>query len=394
MSTFAKLGRAALTGWAALPKQAQKKLLGSRVKPFNFDSFHDNPQSRLLIAPTNSAGQGYEWAEARRLLSEQSAANVMLDLPSSINFPAHFRVPRQTAYLSKEWQVRFFEWVAENFSHVVIEAGSTLTGPPTQRRAAREIRKFQELGLQVAFLFHGSDIRNIDEHIAREPESPFKEMTAAQQSELRSVTKRNRGLLRQFPDLHTFVSTPDLLLDLPAAAWVPVIPDSEFVESPEEFVIGERPRVVHIPSRSVLKGTAAVRDALQPLHNSKMIDYVERAGLSRSELITEYRKADIVIDQIRLGAYGVAAAEAMALGKPVIAHVSEHTRDAVSKTAGRDLPILQARAEDLRERVESLVSELANVTLLEAAAAGPRLVREIHSASFVAEKFSTFLDEQ
>lgn len=51
--------------------------------------------------------------------------------------------------------------------------------------------------------------------------------------------------------------------------------------------------------------------------------YTFASGLSHNDLKQLYESADIVIDQLRIGWYGVATVEAMSLGKPVVCYIRE-----------------------------------------------------------------------
>ena len=73
---------------------------------------------------------------------------------------------------------------------------------------------------------------------------------------------------------------------------------------------------------------------------------------TQAEAFEIYKKADIIIDQISVGTYGVFA-EAMALGKPVITYISEDIR----QTFPAELPIISAEFESLAKVVDELVND-------------------------------------
>ena len=78
-----------------------------------------------------------------------------------------------------------------------------------------------------------------------------------------------------------------------------------------------RPLVVHAPSNRERKGTAHVIEACAQLP----VDLEIVEGLHHDEARARYARADIVVDQLNAGWHGVFALEAMALGKPVVAHL-------------------------------------------------------------------------
>ena len=84
----------------------------------------------------------------------------------------------------------------------------------------------------------------------------------------------------------------------------------------------KKPLVVHAPSNSETKGTKFVRAAVENLQKKGLaFEYREVTGLTHSEALKVYSEADIIVDQLMLGAHGVFSVEAMALGKPVICYI-------------------------------------------------------------------------
>lgn len=392
MSLSSTIARAGFWAWQKLPGFMQELLIQGERPKFPRTALTRETR-RLLILPTNSAGQGTTWAEAVRASSnEHDAVNVMLRLPTSFDYQADFSVTRAVAYGSKKWQRSFFTEVRQSVSHVLIESGSTLTGPPELRRAISEVEAHVSGGATVGFLFHGSDIRDVDRHAAAEADSPYRDTDAPHTATLRSVVRRNRALLRRFPDAPVYVSTPDLLLDLPEATFLPVIAEAAFFEGHVAPITRVQPVVLHVPSSSITKGTDLIHDQMQRLHQEGVIEYRERSGLSRDELRAEYRDADLILDQFRLGSYGVAAVEAMAMGKIVVGHVSGNVREAVRERTNMDLPILESSASNLEMTLRDVLRHGHRASLKQRAESGVRFATELHSGPTSAEALGGFLE--
>ena len=143
-----------------------------------------------------------------------------------------------------------------------------------------------------------------------------------------------------------------------AARWVPeaeVVPVGIDLTpySPVPPSDRERPLVVHAPSNRKRKGTDFVIAACEQLPVD--LDIVE--GLHHDEARTRYEAADIVVDQLNAGWYGVFAIEAMALGKPVVTFLHEEAVRRTEEAFGVRVPIVgttkETLAEDLRPLVES-----------------------------------------
>jgi len=140
-----------------------------------------------------------------------------------------------------------------------------------------------------------------------------------------------------------------------ALRWVPdahVVPPGldlrEHVPAPVED--RARPVVLHAPSSRRRKGTEHVLAACEGLDVE--LDIVE--GLRHDEARRRYGRADIVVDQLNAGWYGIFALEAMALGKPVLSYLRESAVRETEQALGIEVPIVTVTKETLRERIADL----------------------------------------
>jgi glycosyltransferase involved in cell wall biosynthesis len=145
-----------------------------------------------------------------------------------------------------------------------------------------------------------------------------------------------------------------------ASRWVPeaeVIPPGIDLARirPEPPSDRARPVIVHAPSSRRRKGTDAVIAACDGLDAD--LQLVE--GLRHDEALARYRAADVVVDQLNAGWYGVFAIEAMALGKPVVTFLHEEAVRRTEEAFGVRVPLVSATKETLRERLEPLVADAA-----------------------------------
>ena len=170
-----------------------------------------------------------------------------------------------------------------------------------------------------------------------------------------------------------------------ALRWVPeaeVIPPGidltriEPVPPPER----RRPLVVHAPSSRRRKGTEHVLQAVEGLEAD--LELVE--GLHHDEALQRYRAADIVVDQLNAGWYGVFAIEAMALGKPVVTFLHEEAVRRTEKAFGIEVPLVSATAGTLREVLRPLVAEGARRRRL--GVASRAYVERVHDLAVVTDR--------
>lgn len=86
----------------------------------------------------------------------------------------------------------------------------------------------------------------------------------------------------------------------------------------------DMPLVVHAPTNPLFKGTAQIEAAMERLREEGCrFEYRRVEKMSNAEALQLYRRADIVVDQILCGSYGLLAVESMALGKPVVGFIRE-----------------------------------------------------------------------
>ncbi|WP_417508304.1 glycosyltransferase [Microbacterium sp.] len=333
----------------------------------------------LFIGTSNSAGQGWAWARAfesaRPGMRAVSARFGGEHQDASFAFSVDQPVFSHYAAHSRRWQRRQFEAVSA-YRGALVESGDAIFARLSGGDPVAQVRALQEAGVAVGLLFHGSDIRAPDPHMRVEPHSHF----AADETfahAFRELTDRNRELIAEL-QIPVFVSTPDLLDEVPGGTWLPVVVDVSRWATERPPLQDERVplRIVHIPSSSMVKGTELVDPLLRDLASEGGVDYRTLTAVPHAEMPAAYGSADVVIDQFRVGNYGVAACEAMAAGRIVVSHVSERVRERTRELTGEPLPIIEATPETLREVLSAIRTDPQRY--LELASRGPGFVQRHH----------------
>jgi glycosyltransferase involved in cell wall biosynthesis len=142
----------------------------------------------------------------------------------------------------------------------------------------------------------------------------------------------------------------------------------------------ERPVVLHAPSSRRRKGTEHVVDACEQLDVE--LEIVE--GLDHREAFERYRNADVVVDQLNAGWYGVFAIEAMALGKPVVTFLHDEAVTRTEEAFGLEVPLVRATKETLTDALRPLVESPEERWRV--GAASRAYVERVHDADAVAAR--------
>lgn len=398
MTWLARWGPLVRRVLALLPDGLISRLLGRRGWSGTDLTVAVAPETpiRLFVAPTNSAGQGWAWARAvERELRDVGAVDLAIRTAGShaFSFPADLLIPETAYVFAAGWRARQHEALL-GFTHVLLESGRFVYGnvPGTTPRDAAVALAAE--GPRIALLWHGSDIRLPSRHAVDEPDSPFGSR-GTYPAQLTTVLERNARAnlaLIDSTDFPVFVSTPDLLAMTPRSVWLPVVVDADAwsgAGSREPLAGTARPVVVHAPSNAGLKGTEQIRPSMQRLHDEGLIEYRELSGIPSREMPAAYGAADIVLDQFLIGGYGVAAVEAMAAGRIVIGHVGEDSRRQVRATTGWDLPVVEARFDELDAVVRTILASPDEYR--RRGAVGPDFVRAVHTGRLSASVLADFL---
>jgi len=141
-----------------------------------------------------------------------------------------------------------------------------------------------------------------------------------------------------------------------------------------------RPVILHAPSSRRRKGTEHVLAACEGLD----ADLVLVEGLHHDEAFERYREADIVVDQLNAGWYGLFAIECMALGKPVVTFLHDEALARSEQAFETRVPIVNATKETLRQRLEPLVADAAERRRI--GEASRAYVEQVHDLEQVADR--------
>jgi glycosyltransferase involved in cell wall biosynthesis len=141
-----------------------------------------------------------------------------------------------------------------------------------------------------------------------------------------------------------------------------------------------RPLVVHAPSSRRRKGTEHFVAACERLP----VDLRVIEGLPHDEARRLYEDADIVLDQLNAGWYGLFAIECMALGKPVVTFLHEEAVARTEAAFGTRVPIVSATKDDLAAQLRPLVESVEERRRV--GAAGRAYVERVHDVERMTDR--------
>lgn len=238
-----------------------------------------------------------------------------------------------------------------------------------------ELAAYKFLGRRVIMHFVGCDIRSLDYSYWKAKNikqfltgvDDFPKSLPWQKKLIKDSEKYADAIL---------VSTPDLLEIIPEATYLPVLLDAEkFSNELNEAAVVKKSKdeivILHSPSNikhTQTKGTDYIIDALNKIvakgnYNIRLILPSETNkqrntfySSSRYEMFRHYNEADIIIDQLITGWYGLLSLEALAAGKQAICYVDEHLK----KYLFADCPIKIANVNNLEDVVIECIENILN----------------------------------
>jgi hypothetical protein len=371
--------------WNGFVNRGKSVFNPDRYRPLSVQPILEPARFRLLIGPANFAGQGYAWARAAELAIEGLQAESLTRTVGTFKFPTDDSVSPY-AYTTGKWKNRQNQRVIEHFTHVLVEAGRPITGYLHGRNVDGEIGIFTNAGLSCAVVSHGSDTRIPSNHVNRYPHSPFPD---APSDVVETLENRAQQLVSIYSKLGVpvFVSTPDLLDDLPNGIWLPVVVglsdwESGFASKAEKL------KVLYAPSKSWIKGGPKVDEVLQGMSERSLIDYLRITSVPAEDMPALVKSADIVIDQFAIGAYGAMAVQAMAAGKVVIGHVAPWVRDRIPS----EVPVVESSIEELENIVMGITTDEALREQI--GLQGKQFVAKFHDGSYSGAVLKTWISPE
>lgn len=116
----------------------------------------------------------------------------------------------------------------------------------------------------------------------------------------------------------------------------------------------KRPMIVHSPSAKIAKGTNVLLPVIESLKKDFEFEFILLHDLPREKVLETLKNADIFIDQLILGNYGMASIEAMSFGKPVMCYIMPEVFEC---GLPQECPIVNANPDNLKKQLIRLITD-------------------------------------
>jgi glycosyltransferase involved in cell wall biosynthesis len=314
---------------------------------------------RVLHSPINIAGGPGAISQGLRELGVESTLLVFNERPFERGFDLNLRLRdtgrRSNLPLNLPKQLRAFVWAAPRFDVFHFHAGLTLLPRKLNLPALQLMRK------GIVFQSWGSDLRN------------------RSVSEVGYLRRADAVIVGSFLTRRLAPHGPWPEYDVVH----PAIVLTDWHPSPVEP--GKTLRVAHAPSKRAVKGTEAVLAAVESLRARGApieLDLIE--GVPNREARLRYAAADVVVDQLKIGWYGMLAIESMALAKPVVVHLDEDAAAETGEAFGLELPLVRANEATIEDVLAGLVE--VRESLPEVGKRSREYVERVHAHTVVARQ--------
>lgn len=305
---------------------------------------------RIMHGLSEVAGQGFYSVLGIKEINRK--AEMVVWLPNKFAYPydISLNIDKRKKYLAPLYLVkiiRFFIVSIFRYDVFHFHYGRSML-------FNRDISILKLLKKKVFYEFHGSDIRVDCLAHKRNKYFPIEDLKQDK------LVKRNQYICKNVDGI--ILHDQELAMYLPNVgekvffvplriavdSFIPIYPD----------INCQKVTIVHAPSNSKLKGTEYIIRAINKLKKHYPIDFILIQNKTQDEAKAIYMKADIIIDQLLIGTYGVFALEGMALGKPVITYIMDDMLLAFPD----ELPIQNANIENIEGVLENLIThpELRN----------------------------------
>lgn len=326
---------------------------------------------RVLHAPVNVGNQPWSLSRAERTLGFDS--DVVENYGTWIGYPADRTLSKyaQNNLFSRLNRILFSLSAPFKYDAIHYYFGRSLMlwdddGRALGRSALEDafcltdVRLAKRLGRRVIMTLQGCDVRQAGVSNRRNAVTMCRVGgCSAYETCLSSIDASRQAMISVLLPLmdRVFFLNPELGYVVPKGEFLPYANVDVMNETVTPPNPGRRPRILHAPSNSAIKGTGLLMAALERLKSRFDFEIILVENIPHAEAVELYRSADLAIDQLLAGWYGGFAVELMAMGKPVAAYIREEDRGFVPNSMWGEMPILRIDERTLDDDLARILAQ-------------------------------------
>lgn len=329
---------------------------------------------RILQAPINVAGQPSDISKAQRRLGYKSDVMIFKNDFSGRICDIDLKLDSEKSYLKRIAKILAnFNYCVKNYDIFHFHYAKSLLPYNLDLPILKLLDK------KILMQYWGSDVIQFD--IAQKRMRYKKEDYEKVFHKQDDAKKRAQiAKMEKMVDV-TVVGDPELLPFSPKSVVVAKalnLDEFEFIGVNKE---NHRLKIVHAPSNRGVKGTDKIIKIIEKLKNDGLdFEFILVENMTNSQAKEVYKSADLIIDDIMQGPYGILCMEAMALGKPVMCRIDDSLIHAYP-----GLPIINVNSDNLYQEIKKV---LENLDLrIKLAKEGRKYMEANHDIMKTAQKF-------
>jgi len=323
---------------------------------------------KVLCGYGNTGGIAYKIAEGLRKNGIRADAIIRDD--HSFSYPYHKKlkfVGDKASFINRLMKYYYFVKHALLYDVFIFNTRSTMLSRKW------DLRILKWLGKKTAMVYVGCDIRDKNYYLSsQEKYTVCKNCTEEYQRKVGCVMERKiKETQRIQRHVGASFSHPfDAMILDGNFNYLYLLLELENYEP--NYRVNQRIKIVHAPSDQGIKGTNYVMGVIEELRKEEVeFDFELLENKPHDEVIKAIRNADILIDQMVAGWYGLISIEAMALGKTTVCYLRDELYNYVP-----DVPIINLNPDNLKDGLKRLIVEREK--LPEYGKAGRKYVEEYH----------------
>lgn len=346
---------------------------------------------KILHLPTATGGNSFGLSKAEKYIGLDS--RVLYRFDGDLHEPYELLLSTNPKLISVFLgAIKFFLFEKKNYNLFHFNYGSTIINYP--KFGINNLDLFLFKKDRVFVTYNGSDARNYYNQFKGKSivDSEYLRQLTIPPKKVKIINKR----IKRFAKIakHNFFLNPDLKNFLPDnSSFIPyTIAHWDMIKNHPPVINNDRIKIVHAPTRRLLKGTNFITSAIKNLEllYPSSIEFILVENLSNDDAMNIYTSADLVIDQLIIGWYGAFSVECMKMGKPIMVYIHEEDLVHIPSEMAKDLmdSVFNTNIVDIQADIERII--LNKQILLEYSQKSTYYVEKWHNPVSVAKLMNQY----